>query len=76
MGFKEYEYLVAYHYSGEGYLTPCTGTTLISRKKKIKTIEDILELNKYIEGKIEGASNLGIYNFILLGRKRYPNEKS
>lgn len=68
---KKYDYLVAYNFSANGYLTPGTGTTMISRKKKIKTIEDINELNKLIEASIPDAYNLSVYNFILLGRNKH-----
>lgn len=68
---KMYDYLVAYHFSEEGYLTPSTGTIQISRKKKIKTFEDITALNKFIEERIEGAHNVAIYNIILLGRNKH-----
>ena len=68
---KKYDYLVAYNFSKEGYLTPCKGTMCISRKKKIKTFEDVAELNKFIAESSEGSSNVGVYNFILLGRNRH-----
>ena len=68
---KKYDYLVAYTFSADGYLTPCSGTVCISRKKKIKTFEDINETNKFIENTIDGARNLSIYNFILLGRNKH-----
>lgn len=65
---KRYNYLVSYWFSEEGCLTPSHGTTQIYREKKIKTFEDVNELNKFLEERIDGASNLGIYNFILVGR--------
>ena len=68
---KTYDYLVNYMFSGNGYLTPCAGTIQISRKKKIKTFEDINELNKLIADKIDGATGLTITNFILLGRNNH-----
>ena len=68
---KTYDYLVAYNFLANGYLTPCNGTIQISRKKKIKTFEDINEINKFIEESIDGATNLSIYNFILLGRNMH-----
>ena len=68
---RMYEYLVSYWFLQEGCLTPSHGTTEIYRKKKIQTLKDISELNKFIEERIEGASNLGIYNFILLGRNEH-----
>jgi hypothetical protein len=68
---KMYDYLVSYNFSAAGYLTHCTGTMKLSRKKKIKTFEDIDEVNKFISESIEGASNLAVYNFILLGRNKH-----
>ena len=68
---KTYDYLVSYHFDAKGYITPCHGTVQISRKKKINTFEDINEVNKTIEEYTEGASNLSIYNFILLGRNKH-----
>ena len=68
---KKYDYLVAYNFTGMGYLTPCTGTVCISRDRKISTSEDITELNKLIEKSIEGSSNVAVYNFILLGRNKH-----
>ena len=68
---KMYDYLVSYYFSLQGHLTPCCGTTQISRKKKIKTFEDINELHTFLADRIEGASNLAIYNFILLGRNNH-----
>jgi hypothetical protein len=66
-----YDYLVAFDFTGNGYLTPCTGTMCISRKKKISTFEDIAEVNKLITESIEGSSNVAVYNFILLGRNEH-----
>lgn len=68
---KTYDYLVSYNFSAKGCLTPSTGTVEISLKKKIKTFEDIRELNKFIAERIDGASNLAIYNFILLGKNKH-----
>lgn len=68
---KMYDYLVAFDFTGNGYLTPCTGTMCISRKKKINTFEDIAEVNKLITESIEGSSNVAVYNFILLGRNKH-----
>lgn len=68
---KMYDYLIAYHFSRDECLTTCYGSTLISRKKKIKTIEDINELTKFIENNVYGARNIGFYNIILLGRNKH-----
>ena len=65
-----YDYIITYKFSKEGYLAPSEGTIQISRKKKIKTFEDVNDLKKFIEERTEGASNVGIYNIILLGRNR------
>ena len=71
MVMKKYDYLIAYDFSCKGYLTPCSGTIQVSRDKKIKTFDDINELNKLISESIDGASNVSIYNFILLGRNKH-----
>lgn len=63
-----YDYIVAYTFSRDGYLTQCTGTMQHSRKKKIKTFNDINELISEITSSIDGAHNLSIDNLILLGR--------
>jgi hypothetical protein len=44
----------------------CTGSAQMLTDRKIKSYTDILELNKVLSNSIEGSSNLGIYNFILL----------
>lgn len=71
MVMKKYDYLIAYNFSCEGYLGVCSGTIQVSRDKKIKTFDDINELNKFISESIDGASNVTIYNFILLGRNKH-----
>ena len=68
---KMYDYLVAYHFTQQGCLSYSSGTMQLSRKKKIKTIEDIRELSKFITDSIEGSSNVAVYNFILLGRHKH-----
>ena len=68
---KMYDYLVAYNFSNKEYLTPSHGDSQISRKKTIKSFKDINEINKFLTDSIEGASNLAIYNFILLGRNKH-----
>jgi hypothetical protein len=68
---KMYDYLVYYTFSAEGYLTASTGTMQVSRKKKIKTFEDVNQLQSFIQNNIAGASNLAINNFILLGRNKH-----
>ena len=68
---KMYDYLVAYHFSRDGQIGASYGATQISRKHKIKTFKDLEELRDFIASQIEGAYNVGIYNFILLGRNKH-----
>lgn len=68
---KMYDYLISYICTQEGYITPSRGTIQVSRKKKIKTFEDINELNKLIADRMDGVSSLSIYHFILLGRNKH-----
>lgn len=68
---KMYDYLVSYNFSAKGYLTPSTGVIQLSRKKKIKTFEDINSIRDIISEQLEGASNIGIYNIILLGKNKH-----
>ena len=56
-----YCYLIAFiHKGGEGCMT-------VNLEHKIKTMDDIKELQKYIEDTTE-CVNVGIKNFILVGR--------
>jgi hypothetical protein len=66
-----YDYLVAYNFSAEGYLTPCSGTMQISRQNKIDTFEEVNKLTKFIAEQIPGAKNVSVYNFVLLGRNEH-----
>ena len=68
---KMYDYLITYTFNMEGYLTQSGGNSCISRKKKIKTFEDIKEIQKLITESIPGSSNMCINNFILLGRNKH-----
>ena len=68
---KMYDYLIAYKFDMDGYLSTCSGTIHLSRKNKIKTFEDINDVIKFITDNIDGAKNVSIYNFILLGRNRH-----
>jgi hypothetical protein len=71
---KMYDYLIAYNFNAEGYLGSCSGTMQMSRKKKIKTFEDITEVVKCITDRLSGCqkvSNISIYNFILLGHNKH-----
>ena len=70
---KMYQYLVSYTFEKDGYITYCTGSAQIYRKYKIKNFEDLNELVDYLTKNIEGARNLTIFNFILLGRYRKDN---
>lgn len=71
---KKYEYLVAYNFNMEGYLTHCTGSVQIFRDKKIKSYKDLTDISEVIANSIKGASNVSIYNFIYLGRKKVPHK--
>ena len=56
-----YCYLIAFiHKGGEGCMT-------VNLEHKIKTVDDIKELQKYIEDTTE-CVNIGIKNFTLVGR--------
>ena len=68
---KMYDYLVAYTFKAEGYLTLCNGSIQISRLKKIKTFEDIDKIVDIIRSKINGVQTLSVDNFILLGRNKH-----
>lgn len=68
---KWYDYLISYVYTKEGHLTPCIGTTIISRVYKINNMEEAESVRQFIESRTEGATNLAINNFILLGRNRH-----
>ena len=65
---KNYEYLIAYLFQKEGYLGPCFGTSSVLRTKKIASYADIREIQELLIKQVDGASNLSIYNFILLGK--------
>ena len=74
---RMYDYLVAYNFTADGYLTMSSGTMQVSRKNKINTFEEINNLTDFITKQIPGAKNVAIYNFILLGRNEhseYTNE--
>lgn len=71
MNVKMYEYLVAFKFDQEGYLTPSEGTTRYITPKKINNWKEIVTAQEVISCslKSEGikASNLNIYNFVYLG---------
>lgn len=68
---KMYDYLIAYKCSRKGYLTTCDATISISRTKRISTFEDVADVIKFIAEHDKEASNIGIYNIILLGRNEH-----
>ena len=68
---RMYDYLVYYTFNREGYLSQCGGDSYISRKKKIKTFDDVSEVRKLLIESIPGSSNMCITNFIFLGRNKH-----
>ena len=70
---KMYQYLVSYTFERDGCLTWCTGSAQVYRKYKIRNFDDLNEITSCLIKDIEGARNLSISNFILLGRYRKDN---
>ncbi len=68
---KWYDYLISFTFSAEGYLTPSTGTTTVSRTHKIDNIEEAESVRKFLEDRIDGAKNLAINNIMYLGRNKH-----
>ena len=72
---KMYDYLIAYNFNAEGYLSPCNGTIQMSRNKKIKTFDTVNEVTNYIIDRLndtyQKVNNVSIYNLILLGRNKH-----
>lgn len=68
---RMYDYLVSFTFNREGYLSQCGGDSCISRKKKIKTYDDISEVRKLLIESIPGSSNMSINNFVFLGRNKH-----
>lgn len=68
---KWYDYLISFTFSKEGYLTPCSGTSSVSRGHKIDNHDEAESVRKFLEGKIDGAQNLAITNIMYLGRNRH-----
>lgn len=73
---RTYDYLIAYNFSSDKHIGPCTGTIQLALTKKIKTFEDvngvidlIIRSNKEKQGM--ELKNVSIYNFILLGRNKH-----
>lgn len=59
---KFYHYLVAYICKGGA------GTITLTLKRKIKTVNDIKELQDYIMETNEEITNVGVVNYQLIGR--------
>ena len=59
---KFYHYLVAFTFKGG------TGTITLELRCKIKTVDDIKELQNYIMETNEGITNVGVTNYQLIGR--------
>ena len=68
---RMYDYLVSYTFNREGYLSQCGGDSCISRKKKIKTFDDISEVRKVLIESIPGSSNMCVNNIVFLGRNKH-----
>lgn len=68
---KMYDYLVAYNFNRDEYLTICSGAMQLSRKKKIDSFEELNSVTQFIAERVKGAKNVCIYNFILLGRNKH-----
>jgi hypothetical protein len=66
-----YDYLVAYNFMADGYLTMSSGTMQVSRKNKLNTFTELNSLTEFITKQIPGAKNVAVYNFILLGRNKH-----
>lgn len=65
MKTRKYEYLISYHHRTG------TGTSYVTRTKKIESINDAMEVTKHIES-LGKASNVGILNIVLL--REYKEE--
>lgn len=59
---KFYHYLVAYTFKSG------IGTITLELKRKIKTVDDIKEIQDYIMKTNEGITNVGVINYQLIGR--------
>lgn len=71
MKHKWYDYLISFTFSKEGYLTPCSGTSSVSRVHKIDNHDEAESVRKFLEGEIDGAENLAITNIMYLGRNKH-----
>jgi hypothetical protein len=68
---RYYEYLIAYNFEKDGYLTHCSGTMCLSRVNKINNFDEVKSVVDFITNSIEGAKNVSVYNIIHLGRTRH-----
>lgn len=68
---KWYDYLISFTFTQDGYLSPCTGTTCVSRLNKINNFDEAESVRKFLEDRIDGAKNLAINNIMYLGRNRH-----
>lgn len=73
---RTYDYLIAYNFERDGYISYGSGTIQAALKKKIKTFEDLNEVINFIvqsnkENQGIELKNVSIYNFILLGRNKH-----
>jgi hypothetical protein len=68
---KMYDYLIAYTFSKEGYLTQCNGMMSLSRVNKIDTFDEVHLVLDFLREHTEGAENICINNIMYLGRNRH-----
>jgi hypothetical protein len=68
---RYYDYLISFTFCAEGYLTPSTGTTCVSRLNKINNFDEAESVRKFLETRIDGAKNLAINNIMYLGRNKH-----
>ena len=69
---KRYDYLIAYNFTKEGYLTHCTGTMQVSLVNKVKTFKDVTDLQEFVQKSLgDDVSNVSIYNIIFIGRNKH-----
>lgn len=71
MKHKMYDYLISFTFAKDGYLTPSTGTTCVSRLNKIDNFDEAESVRKFLEDRIDGAKNLAINNIMYLGRNKH-----
>jgi hypothetical protein len=66
-----YDYLISFTFAKDDYLTPCIGTTSVSRLNKIDNFDEAESVRKFLEDSIDGAKNLAINNIMYLGRNEH-----